>query len=81
VKVTESESIFWQTLNMAIQRNSFKHLGSQKSPEINSASEFLNHFQTSFNKSRIILLFDEFDKLCKATEDIKSSCLKTLCRI
>ncbi|CAG8680063.1 9172_t:CDS:2, partial [Ambispora gerdemannii] len=66
------------------QRDAPELLGSPENPIINSAEEFCNEFHrtkwasSNDNKNRVVLLFDEFNKLYEATDEIKSSCLGTL---
>lgn len=65
---------FWQTFVTQL------YLGAPEYNEfnnINSASYFGVAFEKSKWNCRVVLLVDEFDKLYRINEDVKSSCLET----
>jgi len=67
---------FWRTLGMALLRNA--HGNGISVSDIDSAQGFLKAFQRDQWEHNVVLLLDEFDKLYRASEDVKSSCLETL---
>ncbi|CAG8695878.1 20067_t:CDS:2, partial [Dentiscutata erythropus] len=70
---------FWQTLGTTLQRNAPEHFGPLKSLQIKSEDDFLNTFHgTQWKSLDTIILFDEFDILYNAKEDILILCLTTL---
>ncbi|CAG8528853.1 7476_t:CDS:2 [Racocetra fulgida] len=68
--------LFWQTLGMTLQHNAPELFGPLKSLQIKSANDFLNTFhRTQWKSLDTVILFDEFDMLYNATEDVLASCL------
>ncbi|CAG8654767.1 4292_t:CDS:2, partial [Paraglomus occultum] len=76
VEVKGDIDTFWRTLGMALLRNA--HGNGISVSEIDSAQGFLKAFQRDQWEHNVVLLFDEFDKLYRASEDVTSSCLETL---
>src|SRR6266498_259874 len=71
----ESVDKFWQTFGTHL------YLGAPEYNElnnINSASDFGISFEKNKWNCRVVLLVDEFDRLYRTNEDVKSSCLETL---
>ena len=66
---------FWSTLghHLYLDATQYSQLNT-----IKSADDFDMAFKKSDWRGRIVLFIDEFDKLYRASEDVKSSCLETL---
>ncbi|CAG8598194.1 2444_t:CDS:2, partial [Ambispora gerdemannii] len=79
VNLENSVDVFWQTLGMALQCDAPKLFGPLKNLSIKSATDFLSTFhRTQWKFSDTVILIDEFDKLYRANDNVKSSCLGTL---
>ncbi|CAG8788989.1 24608_t:CDS:2 [Gigaspora margarita] len=71
--------LFWQTLGMILQRNAPELFGPLKNLQIKFANDFLNTFhKTQWKSLDAVILFDEFDMLYNAMDDVLASCLTTL---
>ncbi|RHZ83804.1 hypothetical protein Glove_87g232 [Diversispora epigaea] len=70
----ESVEKFWSTFgdHLYLEASEYNELSN-----ISSANDFAKAFQKSKWKNRVVLIIDEFDKLYRANEDVRSSCLET----
>src|SRR5271170_5465014 len=72
IVINKDQDSFWISLGMALQRN-------YEIKAIKSAAEFLTLFaQNAWEGPKVVILFDEFDKLHEASDEVRNQCLETL---
>jgi len=72
----KQDDVFWTTLGNALQANY-----AEVKP-INSSRTFLNAFTQNVQKEqKIVILIDDFDKLCEASKEVHDQWLETFWEI
>ena len=71
---TDDDAQFWNTFSHAV--DSAVEAENKKIPQISSLRDFLDAFRSSLWPSKAVLLFDEFNKLYEAPDNVRNQLLE-----